>query len=304
MAILTAETKVFLDGLKNLNLPAIEQIPPSILRDQYEAMSAIYGGNELSEIIYQDQQVPAGFNVQSIKVRFYKNSNAKHLIFYAHGGGWTCGSLNTHHVMCQQLCKATECNLVAIDYSLAPEHIYPKALDEIEIVYNQLGEFNENNLPITVAGDSAGANLMAGLVVRLHAEKKPIPARAVFFYPSLDLTGQSESLKEFSEGYLLTERSVNYYVNNYLGCDLTKASLPEVSPFRQMETIDFPNTLIVAAECDPIRDDARKARDILQKRNLLMGYLEVPGVIHGFAQFPGLFPQAIEAFDWIKANYV
>lgn len=304
MAVLTPETKVFLEGLNKLNLPSIEEIPPSMLRDQYEVMSIIYGGNELSEITYQDQQVQAGSNAQAIKVRFYANTNARHLIFYAHGGGWTRGSLNTHNVMCQNLCKATECNLIAVDYSLAPENIHPKALDELEIVYEKLKDFNKKNLPLTIAGDSAGANLMAGLVVRLNAQKKSIPERAVFFYPSLDLTGQSESLKEFSEGYLLTERSVNYYVNNYLGGDLTKASLAEISPLGQMDKISFPSTLIISAECDPIRDDARKARDILQKRNLLMGYLEVPGVIHGFAQFPGLFPQAIEAFDWIKANYV
>lgn len=304
MTVLTEESKVFLDGVKNLNLPAIDQMPASMLRDQYEAMSAIYGGNELSDIAYQDQQVPAGFNGQSIKVRFYTNSNAKHLIFYAHGGGWTRGSLNTHHVMCQNLCKATACNLVAIDYSLSPENIYPQALDELEIVYNSLGAFNKTDLPITLAGDSAGANLMAGLVVRLNAQQKFIPERAVFFYPSLDLTGQSASLDEFAEGYLLTKHSVNYYVNNYLGGDLNKAALPEVSPLWHMDTIKFPNTLIVAAECDPIRDDARKARDILQKRGLLMGYFEVPGVIHGFAQFPGLFPEAAQVFDWIKTNYV
>lgn len=304
MAVLTPETKVFLEGLNKLNLPSIEEISPSMLRDQYEAMSTIYGGNELSEILYQDRLIPAESANQSIKLRFYTNEKAKHLIFYAHGGGWTRGSLSTHNVMCQNLCKATKCNLLAIDYSLSPENIYSKALDELEIVYKNLKDFNKENLPITIAGDSAGANLMAGLVVRLNSQKKPIPERAVFFYPSLDLTGQSESLKEFSEGYLLTERSVNYYVNNYLGGDLTKASLAEVSPLWQMDKISFPSTLIIAAECDPIRDDARKARDILQKRNLLMGYLEVPGVIHGFAQFPGLFPQAIEVFDWIKANYV
>jgi acetyl esterase len=304
MPLLTTETSVFLDGLKNLNLPEINQIAPSMLRDQYEAMSTIYGGAELNEIIYQDHQLHANSENNTIKIRCYTNTNAKHLIFYAHGGGWTRGSLTTHHVMCQNLCKATECDLIAIDYSLSPENIYPKALNELEFVYDNLQKFNEKNLSITIAGDSAGANLMAGLVVRLNSKQKSIPSRAVFFYPSFDLTGQSESLKEFAEGYLLTERSINYYVGNYLGKDFNKASLAEVSPLWKIDSINFPNTLIIAAECDPIRDDARKARDILQKRNLLMGYLEVPGVIHGFAQFPGLFPEALQVFEWIKANYV
>jgi acetyl esterase len=298
MSLLTEETKIFLDGLKNLNLPTIDKFSVDILREQYEAMSILYGGPDLKEVFFVNAEV------QKIPVRHYTYPDAQHIILYAHGGGWTRGSLNTHHVMCQNLCKATRCNLVAVDYSLSPENIYPKALDEIEIVYNLLQEFNLKNLPVTIAGDSAGANLMAALVVRLNVKQKAIPERAIFFYPSLDLKGQSKSLNEFAEGYLLTKHSVEYYVNNYLGNNLNMSEIDEVSPLRQMHSINFPNTLIIAAQCDPIRDDSRQARDILKNRNLLMGYLEVPGVIHGFAQFPGLFPEALKAFEWIENNYI
>lgn len=298
MSLLTEETKIFLDGLKNLNLPTIDKFSVDILRDQYEAMSILYGGSDLKEVFFVNAEV------QKIPVRHYTYPDAQHIILYAHGGGWTRGSLNTHHVMCQNLCKATRCNLVAVDYSLSPENIYPKALDEIEIVYNLLQEFNLKNLPVTIAGDSAGANLMAALVVRLNVKQKEIPERAIFFYPSLDLKGHSKSLNEFAEGYLLTKHSIEYYVNNYLGNNLNMSEIDEVSPLKQMHSINFPNTLIIAAQCDPIRDDSRQARDILKSRNLLMGYLEVPGVIHGFAQFPGLFPEALKAFEWIENNYI
>lgn len=298
MAKLTKETSIFLDGLRNLNLPSIDKFSVETLRDQYEAMTILYGGLELKEVSY------INVDVQKIPVRHYTYPDAQHIILYAHGGGWTRGSLNTHHVMCQNLCKATRSNLVAIDYSLSPENIYPKALDEIEIVYNFLQEFNLKNLPVTVAGDSAGANLMAGLVVRLNVTCKTIPERAIFFYPSLDLTGESKSLEEFAEGYLLTKQSVEYYVKNYLGNNLNISDIAEVSPLWQMHSINFPNTLIIAAQCDPIRDDARQARDVLKNRNSLMGYLEMPGVIHGFAQFPGLFPEALKAFEWIENNYI
>lgn len=298
MTALTDETKLFLDGLKKLNLPPIDKFSVETLRDQYEAMTVLYGGIELKEIVY------ANSYVGEIPVRHYVYPDAQHIILYAHGGGWTRGSLNTHHVMCQNLCKAAQCNLVAVDYSLSPENIYPKALDEIEIVYNSMQQFNVQNLPVTIAGDSAGANLMAALVVRLNVTRKAISERAVFFYPSLDLTGQSKSLEEFSEGYLLTKQSVEYYVKNYLGNNLNISGMAEVSPLWQMHSVNFPQTLIISAECDPIRDDSRQARDILKSRNLLMGYLEVPGVIHGFAQFPGLFPQALKVFEWIENNYV
>lgn len=295
MNVLTPETKIFLEGLQNFNLPPINQTPPQILREQYEAMVAIYGGESLS-IEYQD----ICFN-EKIKIRHYKYRNPKSLILYAHGGGWTRGSLNTHHVMCQNLMLATNSELIAIDYSLSPENIYPKAINEIESVY--LEKIKQTKIPITIAGDSAGANLMAGLVVRLNAKRIDLPEYGIFFYPSFDLTGKNKSLDEFESGYLLTKNAVNYYVNNYLGNNLDLVNNEEVSPILVMQNISFPKSLIIAAECDPIRDDARIAKEILKKRNLLQGYLEMPGVIHGFAQFPGLFPEAMQSFEWIKNNF-
>lgn len=50
MSFLTEETKIFLDGLKNLNLPTIDKFSVDILRDQYEAMTILYGGSDLKEV--------------------------------------------------------------------------------------------------------------------------------------------------------------------------------------------------------------------------------------------------------------
>ena len=96
---------------------------------------------------------------------------------------------------------------------------------------------------------------------------------------------------------------MQYYVKNYLGGNLALASEPEVSPLWQIQNIDFPETLIIAAEFDPIRDDSRVLKSILEPKGALKGYLEVPGVIHVFAQFPGLFPEAKQTFEWISKFY-
>ena len=42
---------------------------------------------------------------------------------------------------------------------------------------------------------------------------------------------------------------------------------------------------------------------ILEEKGELKGYLEVPGVIHGFVQIPSFFPESAKAFEWISKFY-
>ena len=301
--MLTEQTKNFLEALKILNYPPIEQIPVKLLREGYENMVTLYGGDRLESVPSEDHLLNFDSLSNPLKVRIFNVKSPQGIMLFAHGGGWTRGSLNTHHVMCQNLAKATNHQVIAIDYSLAPEHIFPQAVNEIAAVYHwtllsQL-EGRLADLPISVAGDSAGANLMAALIVKLHNQEFPAPKICIFFYPSFDLTGKLPSLNEFEEGYLLTKSAVTYYTNNYLGNNLELARSPEVSPLWQMHKVKFPPTVIIAAECDPIRDDARTAKFILELQKSLVGYLEVPGVVHGFAQFPKLFPEAEQSFEWL-----
>lgn len=298
--MLTPQTQLFLENLKNLNLPPIEQIPIELLRDQFETAAILYGGSRLDAIPSYDSALTLENIDKPTTIRSFEVKNPIGIILYAHGGGWTRGSLNTHHVMCQNLAQATHAQVIAVNYSLAPEHIYPDALNEIEAVYKWA---LNKDLLVSVAGDSAGANLMAGLIVRLNAQQFTLPKSCIFFYPSFDLTGKLDSLNEFAEGYMLSKHSVMHYINNYLGKNLALANLPEVSPLWKMDSIDFPPTLIIAAGADPLRDDARIAKNILEQKGSLKGYLEVPGVIHGFVQLPGLFPESAKAFEWIAKFY-
>ena len=81
------------------------------------------------------------------------------LILYSHGGGYILGGLESHHDVCAELCALTGLELVSVDYRLAPEHVHPAQVDDVDAAFLALsGEGRE----IIAGGDSAGAVLHAG----------------------------------------------------------------------------------------------------------------------------------------------
>jgi acetyl esterase len=47
------------------------------------------------------------------------------VLVYFHGGGWTIGDLDTHDVLCRQLCAGAGVAVVSVDYGLGPGTTLP-----------------------------------------------------------------------------------------------------------------------------------------------------------------------------------
>lgn len=88
---------------------------------------------------------------------------SKSLLIHAHGGGFIAQSSQSHLLYLNDWAEQLNVPILSIDYSLAPESPYPRALNEVFYIYNwalknadMLGSTCEK---IVMAGDSAGANL-------------------------------------------------------------------------------------------------------------------------------------------------
>ena len=98
-------------------------------------------------------------------------------LLYLHGGGFVIGSLSTHDRLVRELAERIGARVLALDYALAPEHPYPEGLDDCVDAARRLSahaaELGIDPARLLIGGDSAGANLSVGTLLRLRDEGSP-----------------------------------------------------------------------------------------------------------------------------------
>jgi acetyl esterase len=83
------------------------------------------------------------------------------VLVYYHGGGWVIGDLDTHDVLCRQLCNQSGCAVIAVDYRMGPEHRFPAAVDDVlaatRWVREHAAALKVDPDRLAVGGDSRGS---------------------------------------------------------------------------------------------------------------------------------------------------
>jgi len=107
-------------------------------------------------------------------------------MLYLHGGAFMIGSLRMYRHLVASLARAANQRGVYLPYDLAPENAFPKALDQATAAYRALAADPDGG-PVTLAGDSAGGNLVFALLHRICRDGLPQPAAVVALSPIVDM---------------------------------------------------------------------------------------------------------------------
>jgi acetyl esterase len=283
------------------NVPP-DSAAPSIgeLRAAAEEAPKLLGGEP--EIVASIRDLRAPGSAGAVPVRVYRPESAAPLplVLFAHGGGWVVGSLGSHDKLCRILANRLGAVFVAVDYRLAPEHVYPAALDDVEAAWRwaraEAHTLGADGECFAVAGDSSGGNLAAALTLRLGTQGAAQPDLQLLLYPALDATCSRASYREFAEGYNLSGAQMTWYWDLYRAGAAPDA--PELTPIAAADLSGLPPAVVALATADVLHDEGSEYARRLEAAGVPTRVVECAGMIHGFLRWTGKVPAA---FFWIDA---
>ena len=233
-----------------------------------------------------------------IPVRIYtpEGSGPFPIFINFHGGGWVIGDLDTADAQCRQICKLANCIVVSVDYRLAPEHVFPAAIDDCYHatcwVAQNAESINGDANRIAVGGDSAGGNLAAVVALRARDENGPALVFQLLVYPVTDARCDSKSYTDNAEGYLLTRDTMIWFWNHYCPASFQRAD-SLASPALARSFANLPPAFVMTAEYDPLRDEGEAYAALLEKAGVKVSCKRYPGMIHGFFALSHVIPSAL-----------
>jgi len=280
-----------------------QDLTPALMREGLAAMTrALCAPGPQIAVVYDD--VLAGANT-TIPIRLYDPAPTRKLpvCLYLHGGGHVAGSVAVYDPICRRLAALADCRVVALEYRLAPEHPYPRGLEDCAQALALLPAWlaaQRLGLPggLTVAGDSGGGALTASLLAcagdDLHV------ARQVLIYPSLDYTMTQPSVQENASGYLLDVSRMQWYFDQYFQAGEDRAA---ASPLC-MPAANLPPTLLITAGFCPLRDEAYLYAERLCRAGVPCTHRHLPGMIHAFLNLHNLVPDACDRVYQTIARFI
>ncbi|MBP5461248.1 MAG: alpha/beta hydrolase [Lachnospiraceae bacterium] len=217
--------------------------------------------------------------------RPYFAHNPGYVLLYCHGGGYVSGGLGYAGNLSTKLATATGFTVYSFAYRLAPEHPYPAAAEDADIVWDYLTENVVSADHVILAGDSAGGNMALCLTQRLIAQGKPVPRLLLLFSPWTDMTGTAESYE--------TNRDIDPILSKEFVMNSAKAYMGDGDPadaaysplFGSFE--NFPPVYIMAGRNGILLDDSIRLKErIDQAGGTAELDIEAKGW-HVYQQMPG-----------------
>jgi monoterpene epsilon-lactone hydrolase len=227
-------------------------------------------------------------------------AESDHAILHVHGGWFNWGSAHAFRQFVGHIAASAGANAFIPDYRLAPEHVFPAAVRDVESCYD--GLIARDFTRIAVVGDSAGGAL-ALVLLRLVTARKPaggvIPVGAVALSPVTDLTlsGESWRTRAAADPYFI-ESQARELVRAYLsGAD---PMAPTASPLYG-DLAALPPLRVHVGDNEVLLDDALRyvARAVETGVDARVDVWQ--GMPHGFAYGVGKLAAANQVLASIGA---
>ena len=237
----------------------------------------------------------AGLKAEWVRARNVPENSSKVLLYF-HGGGFFCGSANTHRYLAAMLSKASKMPVLLPEYRLAPEHKYPTANLDCLDSYLWLLDKGYNPRNIALGGDSAGGCLVLMTMLSLKQKGRPMPGAAILISPLTDaiyFDGESLQTRDLADP-LFSARDMGKHMTWYCGEKDQRPAL--VSPLR-LDLSGLPPLFIQAGDDEVLLSDSIRLSENAKKAKVPVTLEVWNNMWHVFQSFGVIVPEARKAVD-------
>lgn len=270
-------------------------------RDMYDRYAALFTMGRPQGVTSEDLLLPGPEGPVPVRLYRKQESTETASILYLHGGGFILGGLDSHDFITARLCGDTGCPVIAVDYRLAPEHVFPAAFDDcygvLACLQAHADEFAIDAAKIIAVGDSAGGTLAAGVALA-NRDRGGVPLLGqILIYPALGSDMTARSFTDEANAPMLTTQEVKYYNNVYMPNGMAPGIYG--APLTATDLSGLPAALILPVEHDPLRDEGVLYHAALRAAGVDTDLHVGAGLVHGCIRAIETIPQVAEIYRLI-----
>ena len=298
-------TTALLANMALAEAPTLDSLSPEDARLAYsEIFKGLPDGPD--NVSSEDMEIPV--DGATIGCRILRpTGKANSVIVYYHGGGWVIGNIDDYDALGRHIAERCNAVVVLVNYRKAPEHKFPIPVNDCYAALNWVSDNMKKiagaNLPIMVAGDSAGGNLSAVIAQKTVRENGPKIDLQILVYPVTDGRMNSATWKDDARQLFLTKELMEHFWRHY--ADDEQLTDPEASPLLadDLKSLDgLAPAVVLTAEMDILRDEGAAYAQKLEEAGVDVTYKEFKRQIHGFVGLADALPVGFEALDWVSTR--
>ncbi len=264
---------------------------------------------ELEAVGCEERLLPSRFGGPEVRVLHYTPPGADFgapvpALLHIHGGGYVLGNADMSDISNRTAALALGIVVVSVDYRLAPETVWPGALEDcytaLAWMHDDAAELGIDPARIAVSGESAGGGHAAALALYARDQIRkagdgPAACFLLLDAPMLDdRTGTGTDPHPHTGHFVWTPEKNRFGWGALLGLEPGGPDVPEAAvPARAADVSGLPSTFISVGALDLFLEEDMEFTRRLTRAGVAAELHVVPGAYHGFSMMQGA-PQVVQ----------
>lgn len=275
-------------------------------REGFEARATPPLPAALEAVECVERTIPGAAGAPDVRVLHYtppgQADALRPALLHMHGGGYVLGDPELNDASNRATALELGCVVVSVDYRLAPETVWPGALEDCYAalcwLHANAAALGVDPTRIAIAGESAGGGHAAALAIHARDCGGPAICFQLLDSPMLDdRTGSGVDPHPWCGEFVWTAEKNRFGWSALLGCEAGSDAVPDRAvPARAADLSRLPATFVSVGALDLFLEEDMEFARRLTRAGVPVELHVIPGAYHGFGLAQGS-PQVEQAWQ-------